>query len=179
MIFFQQPKIISASHESRRLDTSCRSEKAGETFRWRTTAQQNVVPSIKLAGAVEPIVINLPKESRKRGRKDKAPDGKKDAAKESPPASATDSSEDQEDVVRKKAEELVKRAQGADGKPGEDFAALARENSQDVRSKAAGGDIGWVNKKDKRETDDPLNRVFNMQRTKFPSRPRKVTGSTF
>jgi parvulin-like peptidyl-prolyl isomerase len=40
--------------------------------------------------------------------------------------------------VRKKAEELVKRAQSADAKPGEDFAELARKNSEDTKSKAAG-----------------------------------------
>ncbi|HEX7374766.1 MAG TPA: SurA N-terminal domain-containing protein [Steroidobacteraceae bacterium] len=38
----------------------------------------------------------------------------------------------------KKAQQLVERA-----KAGEDFAKLARENSDDPGSKAAGGDLGW------------------------------------
>ena len=39
---------------------------------------------------------------------------------------------------RARAESLLKQAQG-----GADFAALARENSDDIGSKAQGGDLGW------------------------------------
>ena len=38
----------------------------------------------------------------------------------------------------KRAESLLKQAQG-----GADFATLARENSDDIGSKAQGGDLGW------------------------------------
>lgn len=99
---------------------------------------------------VSQIVFNIPKEKPKADSKD---------AKETTAAP----SQTGEEEVRKKAEELVSRAQGKEGKPAEDFAALARQYSDDAKSKAKGGDIGWVNKKDKRETDDPLNRVFTMQ----------------
>jgi peptidyl-prolyl cis-trans isomerase D len=63
-----------------------------------------------------------------------------------------------------KAEGIVKRAQGAEGKPAEDFAKLAREFSEDSKTKASGGDLGFINKDAKRDTDDPLNRVFNMKK---------------
>lgn len=69
-----------------------------------------------------------------------------------------------EEELRKKAQELVARAQGAEGKPAEDFAKLARENSQDAKTRASGGDLGWINKDDKREGDDPLSRTFSMQK---------------
>jgi len=69
---------------------------------------------------------------------------------------------DPEEEVRKKAQGIMQRAQPTDGRPAEDFAKLAREFSQDAKTKASGGDIGWVNKDAKRDTDDPLNRVFNM-----------------
>lgn len=69
-----------------------------------------------------------------------------------------------EDDVRKKADDIANRARGQAGKPAEDFAALARQFSQDTRTRASGGDLGWVNKKDKRESDDPLNRVFTMKK---------------
>lgn len=65
--------------------------------------------------------------------------------------------------ARKKALDIASRAQAAEGKAAEDFAELARTFSEDAKSKAAGGDIGWVNRNDKREADDPLNSVFNMQ----------------
>lgn len=67
-----------------------------------------------------------------------------------------------DDETRKKAQALSDQAKGDNGKPGADFASLAKENSQD-KSKANGGDIGWVNKDDKRDSDDPLNRVFSMK----------------
>ncbi len=65
--------------------------------------------------------------------------------------------------AKNKAEDIVNRAKGTGNGQAEDFAALARQYSNDAKSKASGGDIGWINKNDKRETDDPLNRVFNMQ----------------
>lgn len=69
-----------------------------------------------------------------------------------------------EEPIRTKAQGISKRAQGAEGSPAEDFAKLAREFSQDQATKAKGGDLGWINKDAKRETDDPLNRVFNMKK---------------
>ncbi len=121
---------------------------------------------------VSQIVLNIPKPNADSS-KEAGKDASKDAKKETPAAAAKDATpEDKEEEVRKKAEALVKRAQSAEGKPGEDFADLARKNSEDARSKAAGGDIGWVNKKDKRETDDPLNRVFNMPKDEV-SQPTK------
>ncbi len=69
-----------------------------------------------------------------------------------------------DDTARAKADELVGRARGEGGKPAEDFAKLAREASEDAKTKAPGGDVGWVNKKETRNTDDPLNRVFSMKK---------------
>jgi peptidyl-prolyl cis-trans isomerase D len=69
-----------------------------------------------------------------------------------------------DDAARKKADSIVDRAKGTNGKPGEDFAALAREVSDDAKTKSKGGDIGWVNKDDKRDSDDPLGRVFTMKK---------------
>lgn len=43
-------------------------------------------------------------------------------------------------AIQGKAVALVAKARA----PGADFAALARDNSQDVGSKASGGDLGWV-----------------------------------
>jgi len=43
------------------------------------------------------------------------------------------------DTARQAAEDLARRA-----REGEDFAELARENSQDVGSAAEGGDLGWI-----------------------------------
>ena len=45
-------------------------------------------------------------------------------------------------VVKAKAEAILKRAQG-----GEDFAKLAKENSQDPGSAQQGGDLGWSERK--------------------------------
>jgi peptidyl-prolyl cis-trans isomerase D len=169
--FFQQRKddfrITTEQRRARYIFVD--QKKAGEAIQVSDDElKQDFTPERNIQQVrVSQIVLTIPKE------KPKADAAKgKDATKEAAPAIAADSAEDLEESVRKKAEELVKRAQGADGKPGEDFAALARDNSQEARSKGAGGDIGWVNKNDKRETDDPLNRVFNMQKDEI-SQPTK------
>lgn len=96
------------------------------------------------------IVLNVPKQ-----KKDEAKD--KTAPEKTPAV-------DQEEEIRKKAQGIQQRAAGAEGKPAEDFAKLAREFSEDAKTKAKGGDLGFINKNDKRDTDDPLNRIFNMQK---------------
>jgi peptidyl-prolyl cis-trans isomerase D len=97
---------------------------------------------------VSEIVLDVPKPAEK----------KIDDAKAKPEQTA-----DPEEAVRKKAQELADRAKGANGKAAEDFAKLARENSNDAASKSSGGDIGWINKDARRESDDPLNNVFNLK----------------
>jgi len=67
-------------------------------------------------------------------------------------------------AARTKADSIVDRTKGSNGKPGEDFAELAGQLSDDAKTKARGGDIGWVNKDDKRDADDPLSRVFTMKK---------------
>ncbi len=49
-----------------------------------------------------------------------------------------------EDKVLQKANDLVARARGKEGAPPEDFAALARGNSQDPATAVKGGDLGVV-----------------------------------
>jgi peptidyl-prolyl cis-trans isomerase D len=99
---------------------------------------------------VSQIVLDVPKPVEAKGA---------DANKNAAPTPAANP----EEAVRKKAQELADRAKGASGKAAEDFARLARENSSDAASKANGGDIGWVNKDAKRESDDPLNNAFNLK----------------
>ncbi len=111
---------------------------------------------------VSQIALNIPKEKP-------ATDKKTDAEKKEDDEEPTP-----EEETRKKADDIVNRARGSEGKPAEDFAKLARELSEDQKTKPAGGDIGWVNKKDKRETDDPLNRVFNMQKDQISEPIKKL-----
>lgn len=65
-----------------------------------------------------------------------------------------------EDTVNAKAQDLYKRAKGTPGgAPAEDFATLAKGNSQDTASKDKGGDIGWI-KKDANKSGDWKQRVY-------------------
>jgi peptidyl-prolyl cis-trans isomerase D len=125
--------------------------KAGETIQptddelRQSFNPENYITQVR----VSQIVLNVPKQDASKKVETGAP-------------KSSESDQPTEETIREEAQGLVKRAQGADGKPAEDFAALAKENSDDP-SKSNGGDIGWVNKSDKRSTDDPLNRVFTMK----------------
>jgi peptidyl-prolyl cis-trans isomerase D len=101
---------------------------------------------------VSQIVLNVPKPAVESGP---GANANKSASPSKPVVT--------EEEVRKKAQEIADRARGSEGKQAEDFAKLARETSEDAKSKAAGGDIGWIKKDDKRETDDPLNTAFNLK----------------
>lgn len=64
--------------------------------------------------------------------------------------------------AQKKAEELVTRARGSNGIQPEDFAALARGNSQDPTTKDKDGDLGYV-KKDTIKPGSYLQRALSMK----------------
>jgi peptidyl-prolyl cis-trans isomerase D len=106
---------------------------------------------------VSQIVFNVPKQPA-------TPPAAKNAATADATNNAADKKPSPEEELRKRAQAIVQRAQGAEGKPAEDFAKLARQYSEDAKTKATGGDLGWINKGDKREPDDSLSRTFNMQK---------------
>lgn len=62
-----------------------------------------------------------------------------------------------EDTVKSKIDELAGKVR--DSKPGEDFATVAKGNSQDPSAKQ-GGDIGWI-KKDRNKSSQWRQRVYN------------------
>ncbi|HMV51096.1 MAG TPA: peptidyl-prolyl cis-trans isomerase [Blastocatellia bacterium] len=65
-----------------------------------------------------------------------------------------------EESVNAKAQDLLKRAKGTPGgAPAEDFAVLAKGNSQDTATKDKGGDLGFI-KKDANKTSDWKQRVY-------------------
>jgi len=65
-----------------------------------------------------------------------------------------------EDAVNAKAQDLTKRAKGSGPQvPAEDFATLAKGNSQDTATKDKGGDIGWI-KKEPNKTSQWRQRVY-------------------
>ncbi len=119
---------------------------------------------------VSQIVVTVPAKAPAAKTVSARPgDATKDSAATASPSTPTP----EEEAIAKKVEAIYNRAKGGEGKPAEDFAKLARELSDDAKSKASGGDIGYLNKKDKRETDDPLNRVFTMSKDEVSSPVRK------
>ena len=80
-------------------------------------------------------------------------------------------------AARQKAEDLLKRARA-----GEDFAALASENSEDPGSKTKGGDLGWFGRGQMiKEFEDAAfnlkdNEISNVVETKYGFHIIKVTG---
>ncbi|MFN0125001.1 MAG: SurA N-terminal domain-containing protein [Blastocatellia bacterium] len=66
-----------------------------------------------------------------------------------------------EETVSKKINDLNVRVRGAENKPAEDFATVARGNSQDP-SAAKGGDIGFI-KKDPNKAGDWKQRAHNLK----------------
>jgi peptidyl-prolyl cis-trans isomerase D len=63
-----------------------------------------------------------------------------------------------ESTVKAKIDELAAKVRDAKGGPGNDFAAIAKGNSQDASAKA-GGDIGWI-KKDANKPNQWQQRVY-------------------
>src|SRR5262249_6541381 len=112
---------------------------------------------------VSQIVLRVPKEPTSANKNAAAKPG---AGSDNKNASAP-KEPSQDDKVKAKADEIVGKAQSGD------FAALARQYSEDAKSKRAGGDLGFINKKDKRDTDDPLNRVFTMKKGEVSQPIRK------
>ncbi|HEX5734911.1 MAG TPA: SurA N-terminal domain-containing protein [Blastocatellia bacterium] len=80
------------------------------------------------------------------------------AAPKSPTSQKTSRTKEE---VSSLAAELNARARGEGGKPAEDFAALARQYSDEQSGKLNGGDIGWVNK-DALKPNSPLLNVFTL-----------------
>ena len=80
-------------------------------------------------------------------------------------------------VARQKAEDILKRV-----KAGEDFATLAKENSDDTGSKEQGGDLGWFGRGQMvKEFEDAAfalkdNEVSGIVETKFGFHIIQVTG---
>ncbi len=164
--WFEQNKseFYIASEERKAKYVFIDQAKAGETVQISDDElRQNFNPETSVQQVrVSQIVVSLPKAA--------APSAptRTDASKPADPNAPK-----LEDELAKKVDDIYKRAQGADGKPAEDFAKLAREFSDDAKSKAQGGDIGYVKKQDKRETDDPLNRVFTMRKDEVTAPIRK------
>ena len=96
---------------------------------------------------VSQIVFNIPKDQPETPTAPKTPTSQK-------------STKTKEEISRLAAE-VNARARGEEGKPAEDFAALARQYSDDAGAKFNGGDIGWVNR-DSLKPDNPLLNVFSM-----------------
>jgi len=63
-----------------------------------------------------------------------------------------------ENTVKSKIDELARKVRGSNGAPGEDFATVAKGNSQDPSAKQ-GGDIGWI-KKEPNKTGQWQQRVY-------------------
>ncbi|MCG3160045.1 MAG: Chaperone SurA [Acidobacteria bacterium] len=66
-----------------------------------------------------------------------------------------------ESTVNAKINELASKVRGGQGKPAEDFAAVAKGNSQDPSAKN-GGDIGWI-KKEPNKTGQWQQRVYTSE----------------
>jgi peptidyl-prolyl cis-trans isomerase D len=65
-------------------------------------------------------------------------------------------------TAREKAQKAADAVRGAADKPGEDFATVARAQSEDPATKASGGDAGWIERAGLKP-DDPRNRLFSMK----------------
>ena len=96
---------------------------------------------------VSQIVLNIPQNQP--------------AAAITPKAATAQKTTRTKEEVSQLAADINARVRGEGGKPAEDFAALARQYSDDQTGKLNGGDIGWVNK-DSLKPGNPLLNVFNM-----------------